>query len=636
MSSIESAGGNPPGTSENTTEKQPKPPTNGDTGTENQYSTRLIPWVLWPTLIIIVLFVGVTIAFPEAMESGISAVQQTVISNFSWWYLILAFGFVVFCVYLGFSRKGNIKLGRPEHEPEFSTLSWLSLLFAAGMGIGLVFYGMTEPLIHFATPRPGLEATDPSTGAMAEDALALTYLHWGLQPWAIYAVVGLAIAHAIHRRGRPLSMRWAVEPLIGEKATRGGWGHAIDSFALIGTVFGVATSLGLGVTQMAAGLRSMGVVGEGDLWVEYAMIAVVTGFVIWSVVSGVNRGMKWLSNTNMIIAAGLVLFLLIVGPTQYLAKEMVQTFGHYLQNFIGNSLNSSAFYGAEGDAWQASWSTFYWAWWMSWTPFVGVFIARISRGRTVREYLLGVILVPTLISVLWFGVLGGTAIYYENTRPDWYTSVVGPDGAVDVNSALFQVLEQLPGGAVLVVGAILLSAIFFITSSDSGSLVMAMIATGGNPEPPNRIRVMFAVATAVMAAALLLAGGLSAIQTLAITIGLPFTILMVLMCIAVFKALHVNVQRTEAIRRMAFLADISDRFGLESDDDAVDSGPVSANTWWSSLSRERQREIHQRVGPHTGRRVRQATGTAGHPGQDGTSQPDNTPQTDNTSDSNRA
>lgn len=605
---------------ETPTEKPPKPSdrspretaaeADAAAGHEPQYSNRLIPWVLWPTLIIIVLFVGVTLVFPAAMESGISAVQQTVISNFSWWYLILAFCFVLFCVYLGFSRKGNVKLGRPDQEPEFSTMSWLALLFAAGMGIGLVFYGMTEPLIHFATPRPALAAADPTLGARAEDALALTFLHWGLQPWAIYAVVGLAIAHAIHRRGRPLSMRWAIEPLIGEKATRGGWGNAIDSFALIGTVFGVATSLGLGVTQMAAGLRSMGVVGEDDLWVEYAMIAVVTGFVIWSVVSGVNRGMKWLSNTNMVIAAGLVLFLLIVGPTQYLAKEMVQTFGHYLQNFIGNSLNSSAFFGVDGDAWQASWSTFYWAWWMSWTPFVGVFIARISRGRTVREYLLGVILVPTMISVVWFGVLGGTAIFYETNRPDWYTSVVASDGSVDVNSALFQVLEQLPGGAILVVGAILLSAIFFVTSSDSGSLVMAMIATGGNPEPPNRIRVMFAVATAVMAAALLLAGGLTAIQTLAITIGLPFTVLMVLMCIAVFKALHVNVQRTEAIRRMTFLADISDRFGLDSDDDAVESGPVSANTWWSSLSRARQREIHERVGPHTGRRVRQAESTS--------------------------
>jgi choline/glycine/proline betaine transport protein len=573
-------------------------------GAGEVHSTRLLPWVLWPTLVIIVLFTGATLAFPAAMEAGIQAVQQTVISSFSWWYLLLAFGLVVFCVYLGFSRKGNVRLGREEHEPEFSTMSWLALLFAAGMGIGLVFYGMTEPLIHFSTPRPGLEATDPSVGARAEDALALTYLHWGLQPWAIYAVVGLAIAHAIHRRGRPLSMRWAVEPLIGENATRGGWGHAIDSFALIGTVFGVATSLGLGVTQMAAGLRSLGIVGEGDLWVEYAMIAVVTGFVLWSVVSGVNRGMKWLSNTNMVIAAGLVLFLLITGPTQYLAKEMVQTFGYYLQNFVGNSLNASAFYGAEGDTWQATWSTFYWAWWMSWTPFVGIFIARISRGRTVREYLLGVILVPTLISVVWFGVLGGTAIYYEATQPAWYTSVVAADGSVDVNSALFQVLEQLPGGAILVVGAILLSAIFFITSSDSGSLVMAMIATGGNPEPPNRIRVMFAVATAVMAAALLLAGGLTAIQTLAITIGLPFTVLIVLMCFATFKALHANVQRTEALRRRAFVADLSERFGLESDDDAIESGPLAANTWWSTLSRERQREIHQRVGPHTGRRVR--------------------------------
>jgi len=553
--------------------------------------SRLVPWVFWPSSVVILAFVAVTMAFPEAMEAGIGVVQQAIISNFSWWYLLMAFLLAVFCLYLIFSRKGNITLGRPDSTPEFSTGSWLALLFAAGMGIGLVFYGMTEPLMHFATPRPALEAEQASAAVRAQQALSTTYLHWGLQPWAIYAVVGLAVAHAIHRRGRPLSMRWALEPLIGEKATRGPWGHLVDATALVGTVFGVATSLGLGVTQMSSGLRSLGVVPQDSPWVEYAMIAVISAFVLWSVISGVNRGMKWLSTTNLLIAAGFVLFLLIAGPSQFLLKELVQTLGGYLQNYIGMSLDGSAFYGQAGDDWQAGWTTFYWAWWMSWTPFVGVFIARISRGRTVRQFMVGVLLMPTAISVVWFGVLGGTAIYQEINRPAGYTSVIGPDGSVDVNSALFQVLEQLPGGTALIIGAILLSAIFFITSSDSGSLVMAMIATGGDPEPAHRYRVFFAVATALMAAALLLAGGLTAIQTLAITIGLPMSVLLVLMCIAVFRGLDANVRRVEALRRKAFLADIQERFGLSTDDDAQETGGISADFWWANLSRSRRQQI---------------------------------------------
>lgn len=554
-------------------------------------SSGIARWVFWPTAVIVLAFVSFTIINPTAMSVGISAVQSAIIQNFSWWYVLLAFGFVLFCIYLGFSRKGNVKLGRPEHEPEFSLISWFSLLFAAGMGIGLVFYGVTEPLTHYATPRPSIAEQGLSDGANAQEALATTFLHWGFQPWAIYAVVGLALAHAIHRRGRPLAVRWALEPLIGEKATRGGWGNLVDVIALVGTVFGVATSLGLGVTQMSAGLQSLGVVDADNHWIEYAIIVIVTCFVLWSVLSGVSRGMKWLSNINLVLAAGLLLFVLIVGPTQFLAKEIVQSIGHYLQNWLGMSTDTSAFTGQAGSDWQASWSTFYWGWWMSWAPFVGVFIARISRGRTVREFIMGVMLVPALITFVWFGVLGGTAIFNEMNRPDGYTSVIGPNGAVNANSALFQVLEQLPAGSILVVGAILLSAIFFITSSDSGSLVMAMIATGGDTEPRNWIRVFFALATAALAAALLLAGGLSAIQTLAITIALPFSVIMVLICIATFKALQRNVSRADKLRREALVSDLAEKFGLDSDDDAIESGPRSADAWWDGLSSKRRQTI---------------------------------------------
>lgn len=564
-------------------------PASADTATRARV---LLPWVFWPSTIVVLAFVGATLLMPEQMTTGIGLVQDAIITNFSWWYAAVALFFVLFCGYLAFSRKGDITLGRPDEKPEFSTLSWFSLLFAAGMGIGLVFFGMTEPLMHFTSPRPDVAATDPTPATAAQSALATTFLHWGLQPWAIYAVVGVAVGLAIHRRGRPLALRWAFEPLIGERRVRGGWGHLIDNIALIGTVFGVATSLGLGVTQMSAGLRSLGVVGEDSPWLEYAMIGLVTLVVLYTVVSGVERGMKWLSNTNLVLAAGLLLFIGIVGPTAFLFKEMVQSFGSYLQYFFASSLNVSAFYGAEGDAWQAGWSAYYWGWWMSWTPFVGIFIARISRGRTVRQFLAGVLLVPTLIGVLWFGVLGGTAIFLETTRPDGYTSVVGADGQIDSNTALFQVLEQLPAGVFLVVGAIMLSCIFFITSADSGALVMGMLATGGDVNPKTAVKIFFAVATSLMAAALLAAGGLSAIQVLAITIGLPFSVLMLVMCLATFRSLGYSVARVDAVRRQAMLASIKDRLGLESDDDeVVDAGPVAASQWWASLSRDRRQRI---------------------------------------------
>ncbi|WP_287902720.1 BCCT family transporter [Arthrobacter sp.] len=553
--------------------------------------TGIARWVFWPTAVIVLAFVTATIISPEGMSVGIAAVQGAIIANFSWWYVLLAFGFVLFCIYLGFSRKGDVKLGRPDHAPEFSLVSWFALLFAAGMGIGLVFYGVTEPLTHFATPKPSLAEQHLQPSAQAQEAIATTFLHWGFQPWAIYVVVGLALAHAIHRRGRPLAVRWALEPLFGEKAMRGGWGNTIDVVALVGTVFGVATSLGLGVTQISAGLKSLGVIAEDNHWIEYVIIVVVTCFVLWSVLSGVSRGMKWLSNINLILAGGLLLFILIVGPTQFLAKEIVQSVGHYLQNWLGMSTDTSAFTGSAGEAWQASWSTFYWGWWMSWAPFVGVFIARISRGRTVREFILGVVLVPALITFVWFGVLGGTAIFHEMNKTAGYTSVIAADGSVDANAALFQVLEQLPAGGLLVVGAIILSAIFFITSSDSGSLVMAMLATGGDTEPRNWIRVFFTLATAALAAALLLAGGLAAIQTLAVSIALPFSVVMILMCVATFKALQRNVRRADRLRREALVADLSEKFGLESDDDAIESGPRSADVWWDGLSSRRQQAI---------------------------------------------
>ncbi|PPF62832.1 choline transporter [Clavibacter michiganensis] len=514
-------------------------------------------WVFWPAAVIVVAFAAFAMIVPDAAEAAFAAVQSSIVKNFNWYYVLIAAFFVVFCLYLGFSRYGDIKLGKDDDEPEFSIGSWLSLLFAAGMGIGLVFYGVSEPLSHFAHPRPGVTGSDIE---IAQQAISQTYLHWGVHAWSIYVVIGLALAYAIHRRNRPVSIRWTLEPILGRRV-RGGWGNAIDVVALVGTLFGVATSLGLGVLQISAGLEKAGLL-EASTLINVIIIVVITGFVLFSVLSGVGRGMKWLSNINLVLAALLVVFILIVGPTQFLLRDFVQSLGNYVQNFVGMSFTVNAFTGEAGEAWQASWTTFYWGWWISWAPFVGIFIARISRGRTVRQFVTGVILVPTLITCLWFSVLGGTALYMQLSGE---ADLVGADGVVDVEGALFSMLGNLPGGSVLTIGAIVLIAVFFITSADSGSLVMGMIASGGQVEPRKWIRVFFACVTSLLAIALLLSGGLEALKTAAIIIALPFSIVMLLICWSTVVAFSRERRAYDRAQRAAFVEHVGEFYGLEVD-----------------------------------------------------------------------
>ncbi|NRG42101.1 BCCT family transporter [Rathayibacter sp. VKM Ac-2804] len=516
---------------------------------------RLARWVFWPAAVITLSIAAFAIIAPEVATEVFASLQTTVVNTFSWYYVLIAAVFVAFAIWMGVSRFGDIKLGADDDEPEFSMLSWISLLFAAGMGIGLVFYGVAEPLTHFATPRPGVTGTETE---LAQSAISQTYLHWGVHAWSIYVVVGLALAYAIHRRKRPVSIRWALEPLLGRRV-RGGWGNTIDVVALVGTMFGVATSLGLGVTQISAGLESSGIV-DSSLTVQIIVIAVVTALTVFSLVSGVGKGMKWLSTGNLLLAAALLVFVLVAGPTQFLLREFVQSLGNYLQNFIGLTFTVSAYAGREGEAWQATWTTFYWGWWMSWAPFVGIFIARVSKGRTVREFVAGVLLVPTIMTFLWFSVLGGTALFRELYGDG---GLVGADGAVSTDTALFSMLQGLPAGSVLVVGAIILIGVFFVTSADSGALVMAMIATGGDAEPRNGIRVFFALATALLALSLLIAGGLDALQTAAILSALPFSVVMILMCVATVIAFRREIRAYDRARRAAFVGDIGSFYGLE-------------------------------------------------------------------------
>ncbi|MCT9625577.1 BCCT family transporter [Pseudarthrobacter equi] len=494
---------------------------------------KVAPWVFWPAAAIIFVFVLFATIFPGAATDLFGSVQTNVIKWFGWYYVAAVALFVVFALWIGISRYGDIKLGKDEDEPEFSMMSWFALLFAAGMGIGLVFFGVAEPLSHFSSPRPGVEGTPT---VLAQQALTQTYLHWGLHAWAIYVVVGVSIAYAVHRKNRPISIRWTLEPLLGRKRVAGGWGNLIDVVALVGTLFGVATSLGLGVLQISAGLEHANI-AQATTMTQIGLILCIITLTIVSVVSGVGKGMKWLSNTNLVLAGLLMLVVLFTGPTLFLLREFVQSIGNYLQNVIGLTFNTLAFSGAEGEAWQAAWTTFYWGWWISWAPFVGIFIARISKGRTVRQFVAGVLLVPTAMGFLWFSVLGGAAIHRQLFGSG---GLVAEDGSVDTEGALFDLLGNLPGGVVLTIGALLLIAIFFITSADSGALVMGMIATGGDVEPRNWLRIFWALAAAAVAIALLLANGLEAIQTAAILTAVPFSVVIILMCVATAKAFHLE------------------------------------------------------------------------------------------------
>jgi choline/glycine/proline betaine transport protein len=511
--------------------------------------------VFWPAAGLVIAITAFSIIAPKIANTVFTTLQSNVISSFSWYYVLITAFFVAFALWLGFSRFGDIKLGKDDDKPEFSMISWISFLFAAGMGIGLVFYGVAEPLSHFANPRPGVTGTEIE---LAQKAMSQTFLHWGVHAWAIYVVVGLALAYAIHRRGRPISIRWTLEPLLG-KRIRGGWGNLIDVIALVGTVFGVATSLGLGVLQISAGLEKAGV-AEANLTTQIVVIFVVVGFTILSLISGIGRGMKWLSTTNLLLAAVLLVFLLIVGPTAFLFREFVQSMGNYLQNFLGLSFTVSAYVGQAGEQWQASWTTFYWGWWMSWAPFVGVFIARVSKGRTVREFVGGVMLVPTVLTFLWFSVLGGNAIYRELYGQG---GLIGADGSVDADSALFDLIAGLPAGTALTFGVILLIGIFFVTSADSGALVMSMIATGGSTEPPKALRIFFALLASFLAIALLITGGLQTLQTAAILSALPFSIVMLMICAATVTAFSRERRAYDRAQRAQFVDHIGDFYGLE-------------------------------------------------------------------------
>ncbi|GAB2687873.1 BCCT family transporter [Thalassiella azotivora] len=536
----------------------------------------IAPYVFWPALVLIGGFVLFAAIAPETAGEAIGGVQSGIIDSLGWYYVLLIAAFVVFCLWVGASRFGDIRLGRDDQAPEFGLRSWFAMLFSAGMGIGLVFWGVAEPLNHFVAPRPGFEG---DTEASAAQAITQTYLHWGVHAWAIYVVVGLAVGYAVHRRGRPVSIRWAVEPLLGDRV-KGRLGDLIDVVAVVGTVFGVATSLGFGVAQIAAGFEFTGI-ADSTTALQVGLVVGITAVATMSVVTGLGRGIKWLSNVNMGLAVAILLAVLVLGPTIFLLREFVQSFGDYFANVVRLTFNVSAFRGEEGEAFQAAWTTFYWGWWISWAPFVGVFIARISRGRTIREFVTGVLVVPTLVSFLWFSVMGGTALYREIFGGG---GLVGEDGTVGTEAALFGMLDGLPGGSVIVGVAILLIVTFFVTSSDSGSLVVDMLASGGDPDPPVWSRVLWAVLEGAVAAVLLVVGAasganaLSALQTASIITALPFSLVMILMMVSLVKVLRHEHSTMLRRRQLRELEHLTERVSENLADTAATSGSSGNGT----------------------------------------------------------
>ncbi len=494
----------------------------------------LSPGVFFPAIVVIAVFLFFGAVFTEGTGQVFDVIQDGIVSNFGWFYILSVAFFLIFVIYLLFSRFGKIRLGPDDSEPEYSYLSWFAMLFSAGMGIGLVFFSVAEPIFHYIAPPMAAAETQ----AAAVEAMRITFFHWGVHAWSIYIVVGLSLAYFSFRKGLPLSIRSAFYPVLGERI-HGPIGHLVDVLAIFGTVFGVATSLGLGVMQVNAGLDYLLGIGISDT-IQIGLITGITLVATVSVVAGLDKGIRRLSNFNMILAVSLVLFVFVFGPTVFLLNSWLENTGNYVQNLVSTTFWLDSW--GDGE-WQATWTLFYWGWWIAWSPFVGMFIARISRGRTIREFVGGVLLVPAVFTTFWLTVFGNAALEVE---------VMGGGGiaGLETEQMLFALLQGLPLSVITSIVAMIVIAAFFVTSSDSGSLVIDMLASGGNPDPPKIQRVFWALLEGAVAIVLLMAGGLAALQTAAIATGLPFAAVLVVMCFSLHKALRSEHEEAARVRKV--------------------------------------------------------------------------------------
>ncbi|AEN13686.1 MULTISPECIES: BCCT family transporter [unclassified Streptomyces] len=470
----------------------------------------------------------------KSLEDVSNTLLNGLIHNGGWGFMLAASGFVVFALWLAISRYGKISLGQEGEEPEFRTVSWVAMMFSAGMGIGLMFYGVSEPLAHFRNPPPGTRPTE-SAEAM-QTAMATTLFHWTLHPWAIYAVVGLAIAYSTYRRRRRQTISAVFEPLIGSRHAHGGVGRVIDILAIFATLFGSAASLGLGALQIGSGFQELDWMEKTGTGLLVAIIAVLTAAFVASAVSGVERGIQWLSNINMVLALILAVFVFVVGPTIIVLDLLPTSIAAYFGNLAQLAGRTEATGEGQVADWLASWTVFYWAWWISWTPFVGMFIARISRGRTIRQFVGGVILVPSTVSLIWFAVFGGSSIRLDQAGR--------LSGVGDTQEAqLFGVLQQFPAATLMSILVMVLVGIFFVSGADAASIVMGTLSQKGVLEPARWVVIFWGVVTGAVAAVMLLIGNgqddaLAGLQNLTILVAAPFTVVMIGMCVSLMRDLR--------------------------------------------------------------------------------------------------
>ncbi|WP_454101245.1 glycine betaine uptake BCCT transporter [Metabacillus sp. SLBN-84] len=480
--------------------------------------------VFYVSAAILSLLVLAGVAAPKTLERVTGSLQGMITDKFGWYYLIVVTAFVFVCLYLLVSPIGRIKLGKQEDKPEFSRPTWLAMLFSAGMGIGLVFWGAAEPISHYAISSPTGET---GTDQAIRNSMRFTFFHWGIHAWAIYGIVALVLAYFTFRKGEPGLISATLRPIIGRHAD-GPVGKAIDVIAVIATVIGVATTLGFGAVQINGGLTFLYGI-PSNLWVQFVIVAVFTILFIASALSGLGKGIKILSNANMVLAFALFILMFVFGPTLFTLNLFTDTIGTYLQNLLNMSFRISPL-DEENRSWINGWTIFYWAWWIAWSPFVGIFIARVSKGRTIREFVVFVLLIPSLIGFIWFSTFGGSAILLEHEG-------IAKISALATEESLFGVFENYPMGTVLSIIAMLLVGTFFITSADSGTFVLGMMTTNGSQNPSNSVKVIWGIFLAAIALVLLYSGGLQALQNTMIIAALPFSVIMALMTISLMKSL---------------------------------------------------------------------------------------------------
>lgn len=474
--------------------------------------------------IAVAILVALGAIFPEQFNNVAGSMSAWITERFGWYYMILTTFFVFFCLFLILSPIGKLKLGKPKDEPEFRTISWLAMLFSAGMGIGLVFYGASEPISHYVAPPDA----DPETHQAVLESMRGSFLHWGIHAWAIYGVVGLSLAYSQFRRGEVGLLSKALRPLFGDKVD-GPLGIVVDVLAVFATVIGVAVSLGVGALQINGGLNYLLGIPQ-NLAVQGIIIVIVTVLFLYSAWTGLSKGIQYLSNLNILLAGLLLAGMLIIGPTMIILNMMTSGAGAYLQTFLFNSLDIAAPLNEQKSEWMADWTLYYWGWWMSWSPFVGVFIARISKGRSIREFVVAVLIVPTIISIVWFSAFGMTGITVGQQATEIFE--LAPE------EQLFAVFDQIPFGTILSIIAVMLVASFFVTSADSATFVLGMQTSFGSLTPSNRVKLVWGLSLSAIAFVLLFAGGetgLDALQAAAITAALPFSLVIILLVAALFK-----------------------------------------------------------------------------------------------------